>query len=80
MGGIRIVGYTYEADVHCPSCAVQDFKDGRLVPSDNYCIEDENGLVLDAKDREGNVIKPVFSTDEDAETMVCGDCGHPLMW
>lgn len=88
---MHILGYTYEADVHCVNCAAERF--GRFGPahnvewnrgygfletlSDGSTIElDENHIPIDEKDNEGNPIHPMFSLDNDIE--YCGDCHDEL--
>ena len=70
----RIIAYTHDADVHCPACtraaAAADHPRGPLAPLEM----DEHGLPIDLIDREGNPVRPVFSTDE-TEATHCGDCG-----
>lgn len=68
---MRIIAYTYEADVHCPACANQRFGLYIRFP------RDEHGIPLDSKDREGNPVRPVFVTDEHHFTH-CGDCNAEL--
>ena len=58
---MNIIGYTYEADVHCVACTRTDFQWETL------------GSALD---REGNPIHPIFSTDEQLTSLYCGDCGE----
>ncbi len=61
----EIVGWTYEADIHCPTCAARRFgaelMDERAPPAD----------------REGNRVHPLFLGDTDGAE-VCGDCLQPL--
>lgn len=61
---MKIIAYTYEADIHCCSCAEARFgtQDGRDWVSE------------DAEDGEGNPVHPVFSTDELEDDEVCGTC------
>lgn len=59
-----VIGYTYEADVHCLSCAFDRF--GDMLDRD------------DAIDSEGNSPHPIFDIDEGAEDEHCGDCGDEL--
>lgn len=73
---MRIIAYTYCADVHCPDCALRDFHIGQLTlpaPSAN----DWHGLPVSLIDREGNPVHPVFTTDEHDFTHCC-DCGERL--
>lgn len=76
---MRVLAYTHTADVHCIACVQNDFKHGRLhrnASHPNAPAEgnDENGLPYCLEDREGNLIHPVFSTDDNAEGLYCGDC------
>ena len=73
----RIIAYTYDADVHCPACADAAYAAGWLVRSGRHGEYDEHGLPMSLIDREGNPVRPVFSTDEHDFTS-CGDCGAPL--
>lgn len=61
----EIVGWAYEADLHCPTCAASRFgaklQDGRNPP----------------QDREGNPVHPVFLGDLEGSEY-CGDCGSSL--
>ena len=69
---MRIIAYTYEADVHCIDCTNK-----RFGATPTYRIH---------RDNEGNLVHPVFSTDEWQELdegflaenptqyLVCGDC------
>ncbi len=56
---IYIIGYAYEADVHCADCAKVRF----------------NGRLDLAVDAEGNPVHPIFSTDEKEHPLHCADCG-----
>lgn len=77
---MRVIGYTYEADVHCPSCAFNAAAVGLLKREQPLALgSDEHGLAFDLVDREGNPIHPIFSTDEGADVEVCGDCGEELL-
>lgn len=62
-----IIGYAYEADTHCVSCAEERF--GDLEKAD-----DEGREVLDD---EGNEVRPIFASDMEDEEY-CGDCGELL--
>ena len=73
----RIIAYTYDADVHCPTCADAAYAAGRLVRSGRHGEYDEHGLPMSLIDPEGNPVRPVFSTDEHDFTS-CSDCGAPL--
>jgi len=76
---MKIVAYTYEADFHCPACAVEAAAVGLLKrepPLDSWT--DEHGLAADLIDREGNRIHPVFDIDEHEHDETCGDCRAPI--
>jgi len=65
------IAYTYEADAHCPACAIARFG------------ADELGFVPEsARDRNGNPIGAIFPWTEwydynspEPETLACGTCG-----
>ena len=61
-----IVGYAYEADLHCLACTAQRFGlDLQALQAD-----------FETTDGEGNPVHPVFAGDVTDD--VCGDCGQPL--
>lgn len=75
---MRIIAYTYLADVHCPTCTREAVADGALVRKEPLWFNtDEHDLHQDLVDREGNPIHPVFDIDEDLPTH-CGDCLREL--
>lgn len=61
----EVVGFAYEADLHCLDCAHKRFPE---------LLDDENARVID---REGNEVWPVFLGDI-SESDCCGDCGRVL--
>ena len=76
---MRIIAYTYDADVHCVACTTRRFGAFKgivktLMQERGQC--DEHGID-EPTDSEGNLIHPVFSTDEHDFTH-CGDCHQPL--
>ena len=70
---MRVIAYTYEADVHCPACTKERF------PADSFSdyLPDEHDVGTQAVDREYNPIHPVFDIDEHGFTH-CGTCGEEL--
>ena len=69
MSHLDPIAYTYEADHHCPGCALERFG------------EDEHGFVpADAVDGEGNPVGAVtpwdewYSIGDGNQTLVCGTC------
>lgn len=78
---MKVIAYTYEADVHCPSCAKARSQALRLDHNHPYAIGtpmlDECGIDYDLVDCEGNLIHPVFDTDEH-EFTACSDCGEAV--
>ena len=57
MGSVtEIVGYSYEADIHCVDCTAKRFP------------------TLTGTDDEGNIVHPVFGSDETDYAWHC-DCG-----
>ncbi len=66
---MRIIGWAYEADMHCPDCAAARFG--------NYITNGLYGVWADVTpvDREGNEIRPFYSIDEGSDAGdYCGDC------
>jgi hypothetical protein len=71
----RVVGYTYDAGVHCPDCTIEYVR--KNMPK--YHTEDDLHDILDGTtdfwDSEKNPIHPIFSTDEAGDTPEhCEDC------
>jgi hypothetical protein len=61
-----IVGYAYEAALHCPKCAEKRFE--------GQWAEGHPG-----EDNEGNAPSPVFASDEEGEGGdFCDDCHESL--
>lgn len=78
---MRIVAYTYLAALHCPDCtrrALRAYHQQIFRPHPGPAQLDEHGLPDDMIDREGNPVRPLFSTDEIAPDEVCDDCYRPL--
>lgn len=61
---MKIYGWTYEADVHCPDCKHNRFGD-----------DDEARTI----DNEGNEIYPLYSWEITDDLNYCGDCFCTLM-
>lgn len=86
---MKIIGYTYEADVHCPACTKARFdlpaiRHGFDLAAHNASKRhgwiDEHGLSIDLIDSEGNLIHPVFDISEDVQTLNhCRDCHEELV-
>lgn len=78
----RITGYTYEADLHCPACTKGATQRMKLDHHHPYAMgkscKDQNGVEYDLIDAEGNLIRPLFVTDEHPSTPTCADCGAQL--
>jgi hypothetical protein len=64
MKAWEVVGWAYEADIHCPACAMKRFGSALENPS--------------SEDTEGNPIHPIFAACEEAGDY-CGDCGERLL-
>lgn len=77
---MRIIGYTYEADVHCPVCSERDAAVGILTRKPPLHLgTDMHGLAHDLVDREGNRIGVLLDIDEAAQSLThCGDCHEEL--
>jgi len=74
---MKIIAYTYAADVHCPACtrkATGNMKvDHEHLHGVGFSALDSFGIEYDTVDSEGNLLHPVFDTDEHEFTH-CGDC------
>jgi hypothetical protein len=78
---VSIVGYSYDAAVHCPACTTVDFINGTIRPkqSCHECVLDAQALPEEMFDREQNPVHPIFSTDEhDEATEHCDTCRADL--
>ena len=67
---MKIIGFAFDAALHCASCTALIFPD-------------IDTLHDDAHDREGNVVHPIFDTDEYLDGDVpsipyCDNCGEPI--
>ena len=88
---MRIIAYTYEADVHCIDCTVEKYHYSKQPWIDwrfeiPHPASDTNGIHVGQQDSEGNLVHPLFSTDEWQELdpsflgenptqyLACGDC------
>ena len=80
-----IIGYKYEADLHCIACTAERFYSE---VADLQGMVDVNGIpyVDDARtrltnDNDGNEVWPIFHADELFWCRnYCGDCFDPLDW
>src|SRR5438874_13380413 len=64
---MRIVGYTYDAAIHCPDCTIKQFGDQQFL---------KDGSDPPVYDSEGNEVHVLFDTDEAGDTPDhCDDCG-----
>lgn len=85
-----VIGYAFAADLHCVPCAKEA---ATRMQVDNYHPHalglssspagnrDEHGLHYNLTDREGNLIHPMFSTDENPwypQPQHCGDCHEEI--
>lgn len=61
--GYRITGYTHNASATCPNCTPREY---RVMFSDTEL----------PKDREGNEVGAIFSTDD--TDLTCEKCGERL--
>ena len=80
---MNLIAYTYEADYHCIDCAVKRYGKHRSIcihyvqgkPCTN--CRDSNGILYEQKDSEGNLVHPLFSTDEWQDM---NSCDHDWDW
>lgn len=74
---MRIIAYTFEADMHCPACTKKATERMKLDHDHPYAMgdacQDDHGIEYDFVDVEGNLIHPVFSTDV-TDPAYCADC------
>ena len=74
---MRIIAYTYDADVHCPACTAARFGTTDASFTNNKGRVDEHGIPDSSVDSEGNPVHPVFDISEHDFTN-CGDCHEEL--
>ena len=75
---MRIIAYTYCADVHCPECTKRDAAVGIIKREPPLRMgTDMHGITEDLVDSEGNRVHPVLDIDEHDFTH-CGDCREEL--
>ena len=76
---MKIIGYTYDAAVHCPNCTREAAANGTLTREPPLLREtDEHGVARDLVDREANDVGVVFDTDEGREFQCCDTCFEEL--
>jgi hypothetical protein len=79
MKSTDIVGYAYDAALHCPDCTHEAMLANAFRREPPLKVEmDQHGIALDLIDSEGNPVTPVFC-GEDAVEQPCDDCGTYLM-
>ena len=70
---MRIIGYSYEAELHCVKCAINRFGYGETEDPD------QNNISMSQTDSEGNLVTPVFDITEIADSeRYCGGGGGEL--
>ena len=81
---MNIIAYTFEADYHCIPCTVKRFA---YFHTGNVREEgvDWYGIYTDQVDSEGNLVHPLFSTDEwqnfnQPSVFEDGTCDHDWDW
>ena len=84
MKSYSVVGYTYNADCHCVTCALKTLHKGGfgvVNGANGFTVKgskaDENGIPEETKDSDGNEIQPIFAGSE--EPCTCGDCGDEII-
>jgi len=82
---MRVIAYTYDADVHCPACTRRALAIGTLTAAPVWNIEppatrrkDRHGMPEMLFDSKGNEVGALFSTDECPEAVMCADCGREV--
>ena len=82
---MNVIAYTYEADYHCADCTRERFGDSKgdlaITNGQSWC-----DALWPTLDSDGNLVHPVFSTDEwqefdesylaenPTQYLACGDC------
>lgn len=78
MNATTIVGYAYDASLHCVECTRTRADVGLLKREPPLSLKvDEHGIALDLIDSSGNAISPVFY-GEDSHGEFCDDCNESL--
>jgi len=68
MRAYDVLGYAYDADLHCPNCGYARF---------GARLDDDTNP---PQDNEGNNVHPLFAGDEyDPAGEYCGDCGAEIV-
>lgn len=76
MNAATVVGYSYDADSHCPACTKAAVAKGQLYhPA--LAELDENGVPFDTEDSEGNPVHPIFGGGE--VECDCRECGATII-
>ena len=88
---MKIIGYAYSSDLHCPTCAKVDaawrlqvcnyHPHAYSLSSSPGGNRDEHGLHYNLVDANQNLIRPVFDTDENSnhpQPQMCGGCHKEL--
>ena len=77
---MRIIGYAFNADIHCVDCTRGAFERGQLVHGiDVKHYVDEHALPDRLQEKNGNDVHPVFDIDENASSEYCADCHVKLL-
>lgn len=77
---MRIIGYAFNADTHCPDCTRGAFELGQLVHGiDAKHYVDEHALPARLQEKNGDGVHPIFDIDENAGSEYCGDCLAKLL-
>ena len=83
---MNIIAYTYDADTHCIDCAVKRNESNGFTGLYKEMGMNNATVLVGLLDNEGNLVHPVFSTDEWQELdesflvdnptqwLACGDC------
>ncbi len=79
MNATDIVGYAYNAALHCVECTRESADTGILRREPPLRLDtDDHGIAFDLVDGEGNAVTPVFCGG-DAIEQPCDDCGAYLL-
>jgi hypothetical protein len=72
---MTVVGYAYDADQHCVDCT-KEYVIRHIAHFTEKKVNEILDGTLEFVDSEGNMLHPIFSTDEAGDSPDhCGDCG-----
>lgn len=74
----RIIAYTYDAAHFCPDCTFDGLSRGQIERVSAIGDIDEHNIPNVCMDGIGNLVHPVFDTDEQLDEIYCDHCSVQL--